>query len=117
MVAAAATQCVSQLLRKAGTHLMEPYMKLEITADERHLHGVLGDLAQHRSDILEVTQRGELKVVLAECPLAELRGYSKRIRILSSGTATFTMEFSRYKAMTASDQREAMRQITGVDMS
>ena len=34
----------------------------QVTIDERYLHAVLGDLAQHRSDILEVTQRNELKV-------------------------------------------------------
>ncbi len=62
MVAAAGTQCVAQLLRKGGTHLMEPFMKLEVTVEERFLHAVLGDLAQHRSEVLEVTQRAELKV-------------------------------------------------------
>ena len=82
MVTAAATQCVSQvrnfylkcfrnlncfitlhqLLRKGGTRLMEPFMKLEVTIEDRYLHAVLGDLAQHRSDIIEITERHELKV-------------------------------------------------------
>lgn len=44
---------------------MEPLMKLEVAIEEQYLHAVLGDLAQHRSDILEVTQRDELKVVPA----------------------------------------------------
>ncbi len=51
-----------QLLRKGGTRLMEPFMKLEVTIEDRYLHAVLGDLAQHRSDIIEVTERHELKV-------------------------------------------------------
>jgi len=111
-----------------------------VTIDERYLHAVLGDLAQHRSDILEVAQRNELKVnfilivlciifkkrmmfynnyqqvVVAECPLAELRGYSKRIRIITSGSATFTIEFSRYKLMSSQDQRKAMQEVTGVEV-
>lgn len=41
---------------------MEPFMKLEVTIEECYLHAVLGDLAQHRSDIIEVSQRHELKV-------------------------------------------------------
>lgn len=53
---------VSQLLRKGGTRLMEPFMKLEVIVEERFLHAVLGDFAQHRSDILEVNERHELKV-------------------------------------------------------
>lgn len=34
----------------------------QVTIDERYCSAVLGDLVQHRSDILEVTQRNELKV-------------------------------------------------------
>ncbi|XP_046440167.1 ribosome-releasing factor 2, mitochondrial-like [Daphnia pulex] len=116
MVAAAASQCVSQLLRKGGTCLMEPFMKLEVIIEEHFLHAVLGDFAQHRSDILEVTERHELKVVIAESPLSELRGYSKRIRILTSGTATFSMEFSCYKLMSPLDQKKATTEITGIEM-
>lgn len=41
---------------------MEPFMQLEVRTEEPYLHAVLGDLAQHRSDVLEVTQRHDLKV-------------------------------------------------------
>ncbi|KAK4016807.1 hypothetical protein OUZ56_031775 [Daphnia magna] len=116
MVAAAASQCVSQLLRKGGTRLMEPFMRLEVTIEDRYLHAVIGDFAQHRSDIIEVSERHELKVVLAESPLSELRGYSKRIRILTSGTATFSMEFSCYKLMSLQDQKKALTEVTGIEM-
>lgn len=43
---------------------MEPLMKLEVSVEEHHLHAVLGDLNQHRSDIIEITLRDELKVLL-----------------------------------------------------
>lgn len=54
--------------------------------------------------------------MVAESPLSELRGYSKRIRILTSGNATFSMEFSQYKLMTSYDQGTAMKEITGIAM-
>jgi len=116
MVSAAGAQCVAQLLRSGGTRLMEPFMRVEISIDGNYLHAVLADFSQHRADILDVTERNEVKVVVAECPLSELRGYSKRIRILTSGTATFSMEFSQYKLMTSYDQGVAMKEITGVVM-
>jgi elongation factor G len=56
------------------------------------------------------------QVVIAESPLSELRGYSKRIRILTSGTATFSMEFSCYKLMSPLDQKKATIEITGIEM-
>lgn len=116
MISAAGAQCVAQLLRNGGTRLMEPFMKVEISIDGKYLHAVLGDFSQHRADILDVTERNELKVVVAESPLSELRGYSKRIRILTSGNATFSMEFSQYKLMTSYDQGTAMKEITGIAM-
>ena len=114
MVTAAAAQGAVQLLRRGGVRLLEPVMRLQVAVDEGHLHAVLADLARHRSTVLEIAQRQELKVVSAECPLAELRGYSTRIRILTSGTATFTMEFARHKVMTAQEQQDAIRQVTGL---
>lgn len=41
---------------------MEPFMKVEVIIDEGYLHSVLADFAQHRSEILEVGQRQDLKV-------------------------------------------------------
>lgn len=37
-------------------------MKIEVTVEDRFVHAVLGDFSQHRSDIVEVTQRHDLKV-------------------------------------------------------
>jgi elongation factor G len=51
---------------------------------------------------------------VSESPLAELRGYSTRIRILTSGTATFTMEFACYKLMTFQEQQKAIQEVTGI---
>lgn len=42
---------------------MEPFMRLEVTIEDRYLHAVIGDFAQHRSDIIEVSERHELKVL------------------------------------------------------
>jgi len=116
MISAAGAQCIAQLLRNGRTRLMEPFMRVEVSIDSNYLHLVLADFSQHRADILDITERNELKVVLAESPLSEFRGYSKRIRILTSGTATFSMEFSQYKLMTSYDQTLAMKEITGIDM-
>ena len=49
-------------MRKVEMRLLEPFMNVEVTVDERYLHSVLGDLAQHRSQVLEISQRHDLKV-------------------------------------------------------
>lgn len=52
----------TQLLRSGGTRLMEPFMRVEISIDGNYLHAVLADFSQHRADILDVTERNEVKV-------------------------------------------------------
>ena len=48
---------------------MEPFMRVEISIDGKYLHAVLADFSQHRADILDVTERNELKVSYIHCHL------------------------------------------------
>ncbi|KAK8747294.1 hypothetical protein OTU49_016731 [Cherax quadricarinatus] len=113
IVAAAAAQCIHQLLQKAHCQLLEPIMEMEIVTDEEYTSRVLGDLSRRRGSVLQVAHRQDLRVITVECPLAELMGYSTALRTLTSGTATFTMELSDYRLMNLSDQAAAIEAITG----
>ncbi|KAH9642291.1 hypothetical protein HF086_009655 [Spodoptera exigua] len=53
------------------------------------------------------------KVVECLAPLSELLGYSTSLRSLSSGLATFTMEFHSHSQMSPIDEEKAIRAITG----
>lgn len=54
-----------------------------------------------------------LQVVDCLAPLSELLGYSTTLRSLSSGLASFTMEFHSYQQMSAYDEEKAIRSVTG----
>jgi elongation factor G len=58
---------------------------------------VIGDLNAKRGKILEMTDRGNLKIIDAEVPLAEMFGYATQIRSMSQGQASYTMEFLKYQ--------------------
>ncbi|MDR1959845.1 MAG: elongation factor G [Planctomycetaceae bacterium] len=79
-------------LETAGVTLMEPIMKLEVLTPEEYLGDIVGDLQQRRAVITQTVQRGSLKVVEAEAPLANLFGYSTAMRGLSQGRAENSME-------------------------
>lgn len=53
------------------------------------------------------------QVVYCFAPLAELLGYSTTVRIISSGHATFTLEFDRYELMDSANEAEAIKRVTG----
>jgi elongation factor G len=57
---------------------------------------VIGDLNSRRGQVNEMTERGEMKVINALVPLAEMFGYVTSLRSLTQGRATSTMEFEHY---------------------
>ena len=84
-------------VRKAQPILLEPIMKVEVLTPEVSLGDVIGDLNAKRGRIAEMTDRGNLKVVDAEVPLAEMFGYATQIRSMSQGQASYSMEFHHYE--------------------
>ena len=84
-------------VRKAQPILLEPIMKVEVLTPEVSLGDVIGDLNAKRGKINEMTERGNLKVVDAEVPLAEMFGYATQIRSMSQGQASYSMEFHHYE--------------------
>jgi len=83
-------------LETGGITLMEPIMKLEIVTPEEYLGDIVGDLQQRRAIITQTLQRGNLKVLEAEAPLANLFGYTSAMRGLSQGRASSSMEPLHY---------------------
>jgi elongation factor G len=93
----AGSKAFQDAVRKANGILLEPIMKVEVLTPEVSLGDVIGDLNAKRGKINEMTDRGNLKVVDAEVPLAEMFGYATQIRSMSQGQASYSMEFLKYE--------------------
>lgn len=76
--------------------LLEPVMRLEVTVPEEYLGGVTADLNARRAEIREVIARGKLRVIEALVPLARMFDYADKVRSLSQGRASSTMEPHAY---------------------
>ena len=61
-ISAAASQCITQLLREVGTGLLEPVMAVELVLDNEFSHRVLGDLSKRRATDLDISQILDSKV-------------------------------------------------------
>jgi elongation factor G len=83
--------------RKAGPILLEPIFDLEVVSPESYLGDVIGNLNQRRGKIQEIGDRAGAKIVTAQVPLAEMFGYATDLRNITSGRASFSMEFSHYE--------------------
>jgi elongation factor G len=81
----------------AGAVLLEPIMKVEVTAPDEYLGGVIGDLNSRRGQIMGTSTRGNAQIVNAMVPLANMFGYINNLRSMSQGRASYTMQFDHYE--------------------
>jgi elongation factor G len=88
--------------KKAGGILLEPIMKVEATTPDEYQGDLLGDLNRRRGKITAIEVKGNLTILAAEVPLAEMFGYATAIRSLSKGRADYTMEPLRFDPVPAS---------------
>ncbi len=93
---AAGADAVNKGLRD-NADLLEPVMHLEVTIPEEYLGPVTGDLQSRRADITQLLTRGKLRVIEAEVALARMFDYSDKIRSLTQGRASWTMEPHSYR--------------------
>lgn len=84
-------------VKRASLVLLEPIMKLEVISPSEFFGSVIGDLGARRGRIEETEDRGEMKIIRAKAPLAEMFGYATNLRSLTQGRGTFTMEFDCYE--------------------
>ena len=93
----AARAAMREGLQKAGSVLLEPIMKVEVTTPEDYLGGVIGDLNSRRGQIIGTGNRGNAQIVNAMVPLANMFGYVNNLRSMSQGRASYTMQFDHYE--------------------
>nr|XP_049704652.1 ribosome-releasing factor 2, mitochondrial [Helicoverpa armigera] len=113
VITAAVAQCLRKVFEESDPILLEPLMQLEVVCPESHSSRVMADLARRRTQIQHIHVRHQNKVIECLAPLSELLGYSSTLRSLSSGLATFSMEFHSYSQMAPLDEEKAIRSITG----
>ena len=78
-------------------------MLLEAVTPEEYTGDVIGNLSARRGEIEGIELRVDgLQSIRAKVPLAEMFGYATRLRSMTQGRGTFTMEFYHYAPMAES---------------
>ena len=87
--------------RNASPVLLEPVMKVQAITPGEFLGDVTGDLSSKRAKINEMGERGTMRVINADVPLSEMFGYVTKLRSMTQGRSSFSMEFSHYAEVPA----------------
>jgi len=85
-----------EAVKQAGMVLLEPIMKVEVTTPEEYMGDVIGDLGSRRAQIQGTNTRGNVVIITALAPLAEMQGYVTILRSMSKGRASSVMLPSHY---------------------
>ncbi len=93
----AAAIAVEKALGQAGPVLLEPVMRLQVVVPEASFGAVQGNILGKRGLITDCHVHGNMRVIDAKVPMAEMFGYSSEIRSATAGRGTFTLEPLSYE--------------------
>lgn len=102
----AASMAVNAAVKAASPVILEPIMKVQTIAPVEFFGDVTGDVSSKRGKIAEITDRMNVKVTEAEIPLSEMFGYATKLRSMTQGRGSFSMEFKKYEPVPKSVEEQ-----------
>jgi elongation factor G len=105
----AGSLAIKEAMEKGGSVVLEPIMRVEVTTPEEYMGDVIGDLNSRRGQILGMEPRGNVQVIRAFVPLAEMFGYATDLRSKTQGRASFVMFFDHYAEVPRNIQEKLVK--------
>ena len=99
-------------LRKAKARLMEPLMQVDVTTPEEYMGDILGDINSRRGIVGELGERGNVKTISAQVPLANMFQYVSTLRSMSKGRANYSMKLANYDFVPPNVEEELKKGFT-----
>ena len=95
-----------EAMAKAGPTLLEPIMKVTVTAPEEYMGDVMGDINARRGQISGTDIRNGAAIISANVPLSTMFGYATDLRSKTQGRANYSMEPSHFVELPKSLQEK-----------
>ncbi|MFC1970976.1 elongation factor G [Chloroflexota bacterium] len=97
----AGSQALKKGLEQGQPILQEPIMNLKVTVPGDLTGDIISDLNTKRARVLGMNPAGNINIIEAQAPLAEIQRYAIDLKSMTQGRATYTMEFDRYEEVPA----------------
>jgi elongation factor G len=108
--ASAGRKAFLEAIQKASPIVLEPVMRVEITAPSSSIGDITGDLATRRARISgNNALPGQRATVEALVPLAEISEYQLRLKALTGGEGAYAMELSHYDPVPVRRQQQLVQ--------
>ena len=111
----AARNAFKEAFRNAGPKIMEPIYNVEVMTPAEYQGACMSDLQNCRGILGDMGADKGFSILKARVPLAELYRYSTTLSSLTSGAATFTMEFADYQPVPADVQTKLLAEYAAAE--
>ena len=102
---------IRQGANRAKPVLLEPMVEMEIVTPGEFLGEIIGDLGTRRAQIRNIEGENDIQAVRAMIPLGETFAYTTALRSLSSGRASYSMEFKYYEPVPEHVAQQLIRRV------
>ena len=108
---AAGKRAFMDAIGTARAIILEPIVNIEITAPEGAMGDIAGDLSAKRGQLsgTDSAAPGTL-VIKGQVPLSELNNYQARLKSVTAGQGSYSIEFARYEPVPANIQKTLAEQ-------
>jgi elongation factor G len=107
----AGRKAVIDAILKASAILLEPIVNIEITAPQRFVGDLTSDLSGKRGQVTGTESTGsDLATISGHVPLSEVSEYQSRLRSMTGGQGSYSIEFSHYAPVSPQTQQQLASQ-------
>ena len=105
----AANKALKDAIDKVSQRLLEPSVKIELSAPSEYLSAILNDLNERNFQVKDIDVQKEPYIIQGSAPLAKMFGYATTMRSLTHGRGFWTMEPFEYRDVPESEVREMFK--------
>jgi len=100
---------------KSRPIVLEPIVNLEVTAPQASMGDIAGDLSSRRGRVSDTRAEGDTVRISGQAPLAELGDYPSKLKSMTGGEGSYSMEFAAYEPAPATVQKDLVSRFEGSD--
>jgi len=93
----AASKAFKLAMKEAKPTILEPVMNVEVYAPEAYMGDIMGNLNGRRGKLQGMEQKGNMRIIKATVPMAEMLDFEPTLTSITGGRGSFMMEFSHYE--------------------
>ena len=102
---------IREAMLKAKPVLLEPIQMVYINTPQDYMGDAMREISNRRGQILDIEQEGDMTVIKAKTPVAEMFGFASAIRGATQGRCLWSTEFAGFEKVPSELQEKVIKEI------